>query len=231
MESRLDILIDLLHRCPDAALATHSLALPGYPFATALPFATDAQHRPVLLISTLAEHTQNLAADPRASLLVRVAMAEGEVARATVVGNVAPIEAEPLLVERYLRYQPDAERLLPFGDFRFFRLEPVRIRIIGGFGQAGWLDGDRLGVLPQGFPPVTPRLTLAAERGLLDAVVAPAAVTLLGVDCFGFDLRVAGERQRIVFEKGPLAAGDVAAALRGAVDRIPVQGFSGRSME
>jgi heme iron utilization protein len=223
MESRLDILIDLLHRCPDAALATHSLALPGYPFATALPFATDAQHRPVLLISTLAEHTQNLAADPRASLLVRVALAEGEVVRATVVGNVAPIEAEPLLVERYLRYQPDAERLLQFGDFRFFRLEPVRIRIIGGFGQAGWLDGDRLGVLP--------RLTLAAERGLLDAVVAPAAVTLLGVDCFGFDLRVAGERRRIVFEKGPLAAGDVAAALRGAVDRIPVQGFSGRSME
>ena len=223
MESRLDILIDLLHRCPDAALATHSLALPGYPFATALPFATDEQHRPVLLISTLAEHTQNLAAAPRASLLVRVSLAEGEVARATVVGNVAPIEAEPLLVERYLRYQPDAERLLQFGDFRFFRLEPARIRIIGGFGQAGWLDGDRLGV--------PPRLTFAAERELLDAVTPPAAVALLGVDCFGFDLRVAGERRRIVFEKGPLAAGDVAAALRGAVDRIPVQGFSGRSME
>ena len=119
MKSRLAVLIDLLHRCPDGALATHSVAMPGYPFATALPFAIDQQHRPLFLISRLAEHTQNLAVHPRASLLVRIPLAAGEVARATVAGPVAPIDAEPLLVERYLRYQPDAERFLQLGDSVF----------------------------------------------------------------------------------------------------------------
>lgn len=198
MESRLDTLIDLLHRCADGALATHSLAMPGYPFATALPFATDDQHRPVFLISRLAEHTQNLAADPRASLLIRVLLAEGEMARATVVGNVtpiAPIEIEPLLVERYLRYQPEAERFLSFGDFAFYRLEPAKIRIIGGFAQAGWLDGERIAV--------PSRLTFAAERVLLDALAVPAGIALLGIDCFGVDLRAGEQRQRISFDNPP----------------------------
>lgn len=212
MKPRLATLIDLLHRCPDGALATHSLAVPGYPFATALPFATDQQHRPVFLISRLAEHTQNLAADPRASLLVRIPLAEGEMARATVVGPVAPIEAEPLLVERYLRYQPEAERFLEFGDFRFFRMEPAQARIIGGFAQAGWLDGERIGV--------SPRLTLAEERDLLDVLAAPAGATLLGVDSLGLDLRMGMQRLRLGFESGPLAAVGVAAAAQDLLDAL-----------
>lgn len=212
MKPRLATLIDLLHRCPDGALATHSLAVPGYPFATALPFATDQQHRPVFLISRLAEHTQNLAADPRASLLVRIPLADGEMARATVVGPVAPIEAEPLLVGRYLRYQPEAERFLQFGDFRFFRMEPAQARIIGGFAQAGWLDGERIGV--------SPRLTLPEERELLDALAAPAGATLLGVDSLGLDLRLGAQRLRLGFEAGPLAAADVAAAAQDLLDAL-----------
>lgn len=212
MESRLDTLIDLLHRCADGALATHSVAMPGYPFATALPFATDDQHRPLFLISRLAEHTQNLAADPRASLLVRVLLAEGEMARATVVGNVVPVEAEPLLVERYLRYQPEAERFLQFGDFAFFRLQPAKIRIIGGFAQAGWLDGERIAV--------PPRLTFAAERTVLDALSVPAGVALLGVDCFGVDLRAEDQRRRVAFDSAPCQPDDVRAACQAALDAL-----------
>jgi hypothetical protein len=212
MESRLDILIDLLHRCADGALATHSVALPGYPFATALPFATDDQHRPVFLISRLAEHTQNLAADARASLMVRRLLPEGEMARTTLAGRVEPIVAEPLAVERYLRYQPEAERFLQFGDFAFFRLEPVKIRIIGGFAQAGWLEGERLAV--------PPRLTFTQERTLLDALAVPAGVALLGVDCFGIDLRMAGERRRIAFDNAPLEQDGVQAAGQAAIDGL-----------
>jgi putative heme iron utilization protein len=199
MKPRLATLIDLLHRCPDGALATHSMAVPGYPFATALPFATDQQHRPVFLISKLAEHTQNLAADPRASLLVRTPLAGGEMARATVVGPVRPIEAEPLLVERYLRYQPEAERFLEFGDFRFFRMEPAQARIIGGFAQASWLAGERLTAVPGP--------DLAEERRLLDdlATATPAGTELLGVDGFGLDLHAGGERRRLPFDAPPLS--------------------------
>lgn len=213
MKSRLAILVDLLHRCPDAALATHSLSLPGYPFATAVPYATDELHRPVFLISRLAEHTQNLAADPRASLLVHVRLAEGEMARATLVGDVAPIAAEPLLVQRYLRYQPEAERFLQLGDFGFFRMAPAQVRVVGGFAQAGWLDGVRLGVSPQ--------LTLSAERAALDVLAAPPGVALLGIDSLGVDLRRGDERLRMAFAAGPLAAADIVAATQALLDALP----------
>lgn len=213
MKSRLATLLDLLHTCPDGALATHSVAVPGYPFATALPFATDQRHRPVFLISKLAEHTQNLAADPRASLLVRIPLAEGEMARATVVGPVQPFEAEPLLVERYLRYQPEAERFLEFGDFRFFRMEPAQVRIIGGFAQAGWLEGERLGV--------SPRLTLAEEGAALGALQAPAGVVLLGLDSLGLDVATGTGRRRLGFGEQALAAQAAAAAAQAALDALP----------
>lgn len=212
MKPRLATLIDLLHRCPDGALATHSVAMPGYPFATAVPFATDQQHRPLFLFSRLAEHTQNLAADPRASLLVRIPLADGEMARATVVGPVAPIEAEPLLVERFLRYQPEAERLLQLGDFRFFRLEAAQARIIGGFAQAGWLAGERIGV--------PPRLTLADERAALDALRAPTGMALLGMDSLGLDVSVGDERLRLGFGDQPLPAPDAVLAAQGRLDSL-----------
>ena len=196
MESRLDTLIDLLHRCADGALATHSLAVPGYPFATAVPYAPDERHRPVFLISGLAEHTQNLAADSRASFLVWRPLGDGEMVRATLVGNMERFAAEPLLVDRFLRYQPEMERLLAFGDFAFFRLQPERIRIIGGFAQAGWLEGARIAVPPS--------LTFAAERDLLASLGPCPDCDILGIDPFGIDLRRPSGRDRRVFADGPV---------------------------
>jgi len=214
MLPRLNVLIDLLHRCPDAALATHSVAVPGYPFASALPFATDDRHRPVLLISKLAEHTQNLAADARASLMVHMPIADGDMARATLVGTVRPVEAEPLLVERYLRYQPKAADFLALGDFRFYGLEPLQARIIGGFGQAAWLAGERL---TDACP-----LTLAQERAVLDAlapVVAPG-MELLGIDSFGVDLWYGGQRRRVSYPAGAATADALAAVARRALETV-----------
>jgi hypothetical protein len=199
MLPRLRVLIDLLHGCADAALATHSVAVPGYPFASALPFATDERHRPILLLSRLAEHTHNLAADVRASLLVHGTVDEGEMPRATLVGQVRPFEPEMLLVERYQRYQPAAKRFLQLGDFRFYRLEPAQARIIGGFGQAAWLDGERL--------TDASALTLDQERAAFEALApsVPAGTELLGVDCFGIDLRRSGVQQRVAFSSASTA--------------------------
>lgn len=209
MLPRLNVLIDLLHRCPDAALATHSVAMPGYPFASALPFAVDDRHRPVLLISRLAEHTQNLAADARASLMMRLPAPDGDMARATVVGPVKPLEPDPLLVERYVRYQPNAADFLQLGDFRFYGMEPLHARIIGGFGQAAWLDGERL---TDGCC----YLTLVQERAALEALAPalPVGVDLLGVDSFGIDLWQAGQRRRIFYAAGAATADALVAVAR-----------------
>jgi len=208
MLPRLNVLIDLLHRCSDAALATHSVAVPGYPFASALPFATDEHHRPILLISRLAEHTQNLAADPRASLLIHMPAKDGDMARATVVGSVNPLEPDPLLVERYLRYQSKAADFLQLGDFRFYQMEPMQVRIIGGFGQAAWLAGERL---TDACP-----LTLAEEKAALDALIpaTPAGADILGIDSFGIDLWMSGERRRIAFAAGAVTVDALVAVAR-----------------
>src|SRR5882724_6626512 len=52
------------------SLSTLSRKQPGFPFGSVMPYGLDDHGRPILLISTMAMHTQNLQADSRASLLV-----------------------------------------------------------------------------------------------------------------------------------------------------------------
>ena len=198
MLSRLELLIDLLHSVSEAALATHSLQLPGYPFASAVPFITDAQHRPIQLISSLAEHTRNLAADSKASLMIVKPLGEGEMARVSLVGEIQPCAAEPLLVQRYLRYHPPAERFLQLGDFRFHRFEPLRVLTVGGFAQARWLEGERIHTAQH--------VSLEDESDLLQRFDIPpeSGARILGIDCYGIDLFSAGKRQRLRFASGPV---------------------------
>ncbi|GAB3538456.1 pyridoxamine 5'-phosphate oxidase family protein [Noviherbaspirillum agri] len=193
MKPTLDIAIHLLHSASSGTLATHSLQLPGYPFATTLPFAPDEHHRPLFLVSGLAEHTKNLAADGRASFLVNSPNGSNVLtgARMTLVGDAERIDAAPELVTRYLRYQPDAEQYLSLGDFAFFRLTPKRVRYIAGFGQMGWIESanwTQAAVLP-----------LADEATCLRELTGSHAVgvRVLGLDCYGADIEHHGKRDRL----------------------------------
>src|SRR5271156_4766850 len=53
-----------------ATLSTLSRKHVGFPFGSLMPYALDPEGRPLFLISNMAMHTQNLRADPRASLFV-----------------------------------------------------------------------------------------------------------------------------------------------------------------
>ncbi|MBI4757274.1 MAG: pyridoxamine 5'-phosphate oxidase family protein [Betaproteobacteria bacterium] len=219
MKPRADLIIDLIHRAPFGVLATHSRVAEGFPFATALPFAPDEAHRPMLLISGLAEHTRNLLADPRASLLV-LDSPEGDVltgARATLVGRVLPAEPTPAQAQRYLRYHPQAADYLTLGDFRWFRLEVERVRAIAGFGAMGWVGAETLGAVAV--------LGAEDEAAVMTATPAlPPDMELLGVDRFGVDLKQVGRRLRLPFAGAPVAADALAAALREALaDRAEPQ--------
>jgi putative heme iron utilization protein len=192
------------------------VALAGYPFASALPFVPDERQRPVFLISRLAEHSQNLLADPRASLLLALPEQGGieSSARTTVVGKVAKInEPRPLFLERYLRYRPAARDYLQL-DFVFFRLEPVRIRVIGGFGQAGWLEGNQLRDAPS--------ITLEQEARALEYVQdqTPGGISLLGVDAYGIDYVRRGHRRRGTFDGGAMQGEALAPAVLRLVQAI-----------
>ncbi|MBI5792205.1 MAG: pyridoxamine 5'-phosphate oxidase family protein [Rhodocyclales bacterium] len=199
MLSRLELAIDLLHSASDAGLATHSSSLPGFPFASSIPFIVDEHQRPVFLISALAEHTRNLAANSRASLMIAKPLGEGEVARISLVGEVHSIDRDPGLMARYLRYHPHAERFLQLGDFRFHRLDPIRVLTIGGFARASWLEGERLLEAPS--------ISLEQEAALIDRanVRMDEAIVLSGVDPYGADLLTDRGRIRIRFGVGPVA--------------------------
>jgi len=60
----------LMHSGRIGSLSTLSRKQPGFPFGSLMPYALDRQGHPIFLISTMAMHTQNLQADPRASLFV-----------------------------------------------------------------------------------------------------------------------------------------------------------------
>lgn len=133
----------LLDAC-QGILSTNSKEMPGFPFGSVAPFCLDAQGRPLLLISELAQHTKNLRADPRCSFIV---VAHGEDiqanARLTLVGECRPLADESEIAAaaaRYYRYFPDSTDFHRVHDFRFFRLEPVRCRYIGGFGRIHWAE-------------------------------------------------------------------------------------------
>jgi putative heme iron utilization protein len=79
------------------SLSTLSRKQPGFPFGSVMPYGLDDHGRPIFLISTMAMHTQNLQADPRASLLVTQQDTEGEplgASRVTLLGNVLRVGAK-----------------------------------------------------------------------------------------------------------------------------------------
>jgi hypothetical protein len=200
MKIPLDSAIQLLHQAPYGTLATHSTQIPGYPFASVLPFVPDERHCPLFLVSTLAEHTKNLLADPRASLLL--VQPDGDNvqtgARLTLIGDVLPQPPRDALVERYLRYQPDAEEYLALGDFNFFRLQPKRLRLIAGFGKMGWIESDAW--------ELAEALSYEQERQLLATLGSHEPIKLLGIDCYGVDVQRNGHQQRLAFAASTPAA-------------------------
>src|SRR5271170_6718329 len=87
------------------SLSTLSRKQPGFPFGSVMPYGLDTHGRPIFLISTMAMHTQNLQGDPRASVLVTPADAEGDplgASRVTLVGNVAQLPELELAEARKL---------------------------------------------------------------------------------------------------------------------------------
>lgn len=203
MKTDIDTALDLLHTAISGTLATQSSHLPGYPFATALPFVADERHRPVFLVSMLAEHTRNLLADRRASFMVSASDQANILAgaRMTLVGDAERIEASPALSARYLRYQPEAEQYLALGDFAFFRLSVKTVRYIAGFAHMGWIEESDW----SDGAVLAPDEETELIRELADG--APRGIRLLGIDCHGIDIERGDQRDRQRFSRA-LAATD-----------------------
>ena len=126
-----------------ATLSTVAIDSPGTPFGSLVSHASDERGRPLLCLSDLAEHSRNLAADRRASVMV-TEVGDGDPlarGRVTLLGEVTALAGDErgAALERYRAVHPDAF-YVEFSDFRVYRLEVESARYVGGFGRMSWVD-------------------------------------------------------------------------------------------
>jgi putative heme iron utilization protein len=208
---------NLLRRARTATLATLN-ADDGIPYASLVNVATDVRGLPLLLISTLAWHTRNLMADPRASLMIAEVPPSGDALtgpRVSVMGRFMKVE-EGSVRRRYLARHPAAELYAGFGDFAFWRMEPEQAHAVAGFGRIETIPAAEM------FPSADEMTAL--EDGAIahmnedheDAVqrfaakrlgATPGGWKITGIDPDGADLRRDQEVLRLPFSTPVYTAG------------------------
>ncbi|MEP7272339.1 MAG: pyridoxamine 5'-phosphate oxidase family protein [Acidobacteriota bacterium] len=130
-------------------LCTLSQTLDGWPFASLTPYAFAASGEPIILTSTIAEHTRNIYGDARVSLFIldSESLANPQAgARLTVMGLAEAVEDSAVedARARYLARFPEAATFFQMHDFTLFKLSIERIRFIGGFGDIFWINPGEL---------------------------------------------------------------------------------------
>ena len=195
----------LLSESTTGTLSTMSRKREGFPFGSLMPYALDAEGQPLFLISSMAMHTQNLKADPRASLFVAQAAADEDplgAARATLVGEARPVPEDGLAAAResYLAAHPNSKYWVDFADFSFFRLEVVEVYYVGGFGVMGWVEaGDYGEASPDPLAPSAAGILAHMNADHVDAMILLARrhagleaseAAMTAVDRLGFHLRL-----------------------------------------
>jgi putative heme iron utilization protein len=117
-----------------------------WPYASLVLAAADYDASPLLLISTLAEHTKNLQQDARASLLFDGTKGLDDPltgARVTVLGELRP-DSDKVRLRRFVARHPSAALYAGFKDFSLYRLQVTRAHLVAGFGHIHWVDGAAL---------------------------------------------------------------------------------------
>jgi putative heme iron utilization protein len=188
-----------------ATLSTISRKHAGFPFGSLMPFAVDSLGRPIFLISNMAMHTQNLKADSRCSLFVGQAGADGVPlgnARPTLIGNAEPLPESDVagVREKYLARHENSHYWVDFSDFSFFRLQPIDLYYVGGFGVMGWVEArDYEHAAPDPLAEAAPGILAHMNADHVDAMILLAGshagieateATMTSVDRLGFSLKL-----------------------------------------
>jgi len=210
----------LVRRCGHAALAT---SLDGWPYVSLVAVACAPDATPLLLLSDLAQHTKNLAADPRVSLLFAEPGAPSDplgdplaAARLSLLGR-AERDDEPRLAARFAARHPSAGRYAGFADFLVYRVVIERGHLVAGFGRISWIAGEALrssgdaaalaaaeaDIVAHMNADHADALALYAERLLARA---GAGWRMTGIDPDGIDLRRGDEFMRLDFAAPVLSA-------------------------
>src|SRR5258708_3008477 len=131
----------LARSCVRAALAR---SLGGAPYASLVLLAADLDASPLLLLSELAQHSRNIAFDPRVSLLLDATEGHPDPLtgpRLTLLGRAQPTDDRRCLA-RFIAHHPTSAGYAGFRDFQLYRVEVERGHLVAGFGRIDWIEGN-----------------------------------------------------------------------------------------
>jgi putative heme iron utilization protein len=211
-----------------ACLATcrHDDAGAPQPFASLVTPAVTADGAVLMLLSSLAEHSRHLVANPSCALMA-VGQPENlnwQTAPRVTVEGTAQIVADRQARQYWLARHPYARLYAEFTDFSLWRLIPVQAVFVGGFGQAARLTGEEL------MPGADAVASVAAAANALVAHCnaahgealnrlahargAQGAWRMLGVDTDGVDLAQDETVLRLAFDVPVCDEAEALAALQ-----------------
>lgn len=114
------------------------------PYTSLVLIAPDDDGAPIMLLSDLADHAKNLAADGASSLLIDGTEKESlSGPRLSVEGLIKQIddaEEAARLKDKFTARHEEAKIYVQFSDFKIYKMHPNRMHLIAGFGRIHWLD-------------------------------------------------------------------------------------------
>jgi putative heme iron utilization protein len=210
-----------------AILSTHSVDVEGYPFGSVVPYCLSKDGMPIILISTIAQHTKNILSDSRVSIIATESGADDNqtVGRITYIGNAEKLGSSDTESQaRYYQYFPQSIDYHKTHNFDFYQIQPVRIRFIGGFGEIYWLEKESF-LLTNPF-------SFDEEKSMIDHMNADHIdamkhychsnginysednlPVMVSIDSEGFNLRVAARIHRVNFVEPVTTAMEVRQAM------------------
>lgn len=200
----------LVYICKSATLCTASARHEGIPFGSHVDFIQDEQGNPVFLLAANANHTRNLANEPRCSLFCQPSSSAGQDGcRVTLVGEMKSLCKENLedLRQQYEDTHMHAKEALRYEDlFKFYTMVVKDVLFVSGYGvMSQWVDDKKFEqAVPDSLafesPGIIRKLNEEKEDdlkrlcrvflGLSD--VGKVGVT--GLDRLGFDVRVRNDK-------------------------------------
>lgn len=227
-QSPVEITKSLLRKSRHGALAT-LMPESGDPYCSLVNVASAPAGQPVLLISKLARHTQNITRDPRVSVLLHEIAAGDplEESRIMVSGKAIRAEGkdEAVLRARYLAVHPSAEAFVGFTDFLFFSVEPLNVHLVAGFGRIVDIEPSKILTDLAGAEALIeaePEIVAHMNEDHLDATALYATKLLgaeagewrmTGLDPEGADLACDSKRLRLPFGERVTNANEARKAL------------------
>jgi putative heme iron utilization protein len=198
----------------------------GVPYASLVLIGADLDGSPLLLLSDLAQHSRNIAFDPRISLLFDGTAGYRDPLtgpRLTVIGQATAVQDARRLA-RFTAHHPASTLYSGFADFRLYRVAVERGHLVAGFGRIHWIEGRDLlfaadvAALAAAEPEILRHMNehhadAVADyaRGLLGRAGADWRMT--GIDPEGADLQRDGETVRLDFGAPVLTPEAAGAAL------------------